>query len=148
MKRTRKLLNPMCKCCVCACVCVWERGNNIVLFFGCANKINPLYFYYSFILVVICNSCILYVIHSGLKIIIFQYQHSIKHSFIFVLSMYYSISNLSCYISNYLVKISLFIYFVHQFYITKVHITLVIIPLFKFWLHSKIFLATILVQTL
>jgi len=43
----KKLLNSMYKCCVCVCVCVWESGNNIVLFFGCANKIiNPLYFYY------------------------------------------------------------------------------------------------------
>ena len=53
-------------------VCVFESvAITLFYFFGCANKINPLYFYYSFILVVICNSYILYVIHPGLKIIIF-----------------------------------------------------------------------------
>jgi hypothetical protein len=57
---------------VCVFVCVFESvAITLFYFFGCANKINPLYFYYPFILVVICNSYILYVSHPGLKIIIF-----------------------------------------------------------------------------
>ncbi len=102
----KKLLNKKCKCCACVCVYVWECGNNIVLFFGCANKINPLYFYYPFILVVICNSYILYVSHPGLKITIFLYKHSIKafiHSC--VVHVLFNFHYISCYVSNYLVKI-------------------------------------------
>ncbi len=90
MIRTRNC-SIQCISVVCVFVCVFERVAITLFYFSAVpTKLLIRYIFIIFILVVTCNSHILSVIYPGLKIVI--YKHSIKHSFIFMLSMYYSIS--------------------------------------------------------